>query len=243
MNAEDPPDCGDDPDDPDCSGDDGGGVGDNSGDDNSGDPGNNCDADCQLQQQQEAEQNAQNALNDPDCAQAVDGGTGAASSTIAGTPGASMGTITPGPLGTSFATGNIALQANPGLPDYTSLYASQTDITLNSDANGFFINYLPGGGMTFTQIPGYGPIASQTILLLHDLGHQAYNNALPTVVTPDGPGYTGGDANQAMALSLDNSANESDACMPQGDFGGNQGPIDNGGGDVPAIAKPVRRLP
>jgi YD repeat-containing protein len=43
-------------------------------DDNSGDPGNNCDADCQLQQ---AEQSAQYALNDPTCGQAADGGTGA----------------------------------------------------------------------------------------------------------------------------------------------------------------------
>jgi hypothetical protein len=52
---------------------------DNSGDGNSNDPSQNCDFNCQLQQ---AEQNALNALQNPDCANLIDGGTGVAADTL-----------------------------------------------------------------------------------------------------------------------------------------------------------------
>lgn len=80
-------------------------------------------------------------------------------------------------------------------------------------------------------------MATQTIILLHEVGHQAYNNGVPTVVLPDDGG---GNPDAARQESLDNSANIGAACMPQGDFGGNQGPIDQPPTDVPAIAKPVK---
>jgi hypothetical protein len=196
-----------------------------------------CDAQCQ---QQQAEQSAQNALNDPGCAQAVDGGTGAASSTIAGTPGASMGTIQPG--GTN--PGVLATTDPNQLPDFTSLYPSQANVTLSTNNTlsnaGFFIGSLPGGGYFCGDVAGYACMASQTIVLLHETGHQAYVNGLPTIVAADGPAYTGGDQDLASQLSQDNNANVGAACMPQGDFGGNQGPVDTPPSEVPAVSRPVK---
>jgi hypothetical protein len=74
-------------------------------------------------------------------------------------------------------------------------------------------------------------MASQAILLGHDLGHAANNAGLPTAVVPDAGN---------LDTSLQNSATIGDACFPQGDFGGNQGPVDSPPTDVPAIAKPVK---
>ena len=191
------------------------------------DPGGGGGRGGQLQQ---AQRSASNALNDPTCAQAVDGGTGAASSTIAGTQGASMGSIQPGSLGTG---GRLSGQANPGIPDFGNLYPFQMNVTLNTDRPGFFTTYFTNGGYQWGEVDGYGPIATQTIMLLHETGHQAFNNGFFTVVLPDGGVY-------GAETSLENSANVGAACVPRGDFGGNQGPLNNGTGVVPAIVRPVR---
>jgi hypothetical protein len=231
----------------DCGGDGGGGGGgddssggggDNSGgDDNSGDPGQTCDADCQLQQ---AEQNLQHALNDPTCAQAVDGGTGAASATIVdnqATPGpesmppdptqfGSLATITVGDLGANAP----AIMTWPGPVNSIMIVNSSTFTNIG-------VWPCPGGpecepgDLIQIGIPGYGPLASQAILLGHDLGHAANNAGLSTSVVPDAGN---------LDTSLQNSATIGDACFPQGDFGGNQGPVDSGPTDVPAVAKPVK---
>jgi hypothetical protein len=53
-----------------------------------------------------------------------------------------------------------------------------------------------------------------------------------------------GDPNVALTENLDLSNQNTEAienaCFPQGDFGGNQGPVDSPPTDVPAIAKPVK---
>jgi hypothetical protein len=54
----------------------------------------------------------------------------------------------------------------------------------------------------------------------------------------DGPAIGGGAA--GAAASVQNTNTIENACAPQGDFGGNQGPVDSPPTDVPAVAKPVK---
>jgi RHS repeat-associated protein len=224
-----------------CDGGSGGGddSSSNNGDDNSGncdpttdptcgstDP-NNCDATCQAIQQ--AEQTAQNALNDPSCASAVDGGTGAATGTLNAATGQgpqefSLATITTQDLGPSLGNGGISVETFPFLPDFTSIYSSQSSIVLNTNSTLGFIN---------GAIPGYSVLLSQVEGILHDTGHAAYNNFLPSAVVPDGPGVAG-SGQASLEMSLQNSETVANACLPQGDFGGNQGPVDQGSTAVAA---------
>jgi hypothetical protein len=78
---------------------------------------------------------------------------------------------------------------------------------------------------------GYGSQASQAILVVDDVCHAADNALLPTSVVPDAGNFD---------TSLQNSATSGDACFSQGDFRGNQGPVDSPPSDVSAIAKPVK---
>ena len=83
------------------------------------------------------------------------------------------------------------------------------------------VNSNPVNGFLNGIVDTYQPIASQTIGLLHDLGHAAYNAGIPTAVVPDNRFVAG-----SAALSAQNSETIGNACLPQGDAGGNQGPLD-----------------
>ena len=113
---------------------------------------------------------------------------------------------------------NIVVNSHP-YTGFGSVYASPLPL-----------GPIGGPGVeVFMGLPGYGPQAAQAILLAHDLGHAANNAGFPTVVVND---------RGNLAQSLSNSAAIGAACFPQGDFGGNQGPVDQGSGAVPAAARP-----
>jgi RHS repeat-associated protein len=153
---------GDDDDDG-CGGGGGGGDDDDDDDDdNSGNPPDDppCDFDCQLQQ---AEQNALNALSNPDCAQAVDGGTGFAATALVqamsgGDPSsplygstASGVTMQGGDLGANIVTPNgfsgTGAKTSPTFSYDTNDNGQLVNtgvngavITVNSNPNGEFLN-------------------------------------------------------------------------------------------------------
>ena len=223
----------------------GGGGDDNSGDgggDGSSNPGQTCDADCQLQQ---AEQNALLALGDPECAQAVDGGTGIASSTLSSNLAAvtgssdpaeteSFGTINTGNFygfGGGTTTTTTAIITNPG-----STVTFMSTITMSSNSNGFFMNPWIVSMRANGTGTGYSNQTFQTIEVLHELGHGSSFYGAPSAITLDGPAI-GGEA--GVAASLQNTVTIENACAPQGDFGGNQGPADSPPPDVPAVVKPI----
>jgi RHS repeat-associated protein len=205
--------------DPTCGGDPGSCDPDVCGDDGNGQDDNNCDANCQ-QQIDQAELQAVNALNNSECALAVDGGTGRAAGTIKGSS-SSLGTITTGDLG----SGGVAASTQ-------NLGGNQSQITLNTNPTLGFLN---------GPIPGYTPLASQAISLLHDLGHAAENAGVSTAVVDDSLGATG-DLLASIDLSVQNSYTVGDACFPQGDGGQNQGPIDDGSTPVAAAKRTRRRF-
>jgi hypothetical protein len=108
----------------------------------------------------------------------------------------------------------------------------QSQITLNTNPTLGFLN---------GPIPGYPPLASQAIGLLHDLGHAAENAGVSTAVVDDSLGTTG-DLLASIDLSVQNSYTVGDACFPQGDGGQNQGPIDDGSAPVAAAKRTRRRF-
>lgn len=210
--------------DPDACGDDG--NGDDGNGNNSTD--NGCDADCQQQNQVDA----LNALGNPECGQAVDGGSGAAALTILSnmaSPGdtsnsaLSLGPITSTDLGPAMG----ATATNLG-PSVTSVWGNQTQIQTNT-------NPLAG------YIPGVPAGATLVVSLLHDLGHAAYNAGLSTVVTPNDAVNPPGVSPDATPSMMNNFA-IADACFPTGDGGQNQGPIDNGSSAVAASKRSRRRF-
>jgi len=74
-------------------------------------------------------------------------------------------------------------------------------INTNSDLG--FLNGL---------VPGYGPIASQTLGLLHDAGHAADHAGLPTSVVDDSPAAAG-STQASFDLSVQNSDTVGAACL------------------------------
>lgn len=236
--------CSDDDDD------DGGGGGGGGGDDNSGgcdptvdancnDPSQNCDAACQ------AAQNMSYALNDPACATAVDGNSGAAA--------AALGAYLDGNNGSQYLTiANIQTGYEAGFYAFTDSGVYTSTITLNSGPGGFYsigttwIGQGPvetPGDIYMYGIAGYGPMAAMAMVFGHELGHAAVNAGYQSAVVSDNTA-SAGDPNAAQTENIDlsNQNNEAigNACFPQGDFGGNQGPVDSPPTDVPAIAKPVK---
>jgi RHS repeat-associated protein len=211
---------------------------DNSGDDNSGNPDQTCDAACQ------AAQSLSYAYNDPDCAAAIDGRSGAA--------GAALGAYLDGNNGSQFSTIANFTTADLGnnlIFAWTQSGVFTSDITLNSNiSSGFYAIGSTSPGQGFPEggdpsliyqvgIPGYGPLATQAIVFGHELGHAAVNAGYQSAVVPDAPGGV-----EDSGLSDQNNDAIGNACFPQGDAGGNTGPLDQGGGDVPAVAKRARRI-
>jgi hypothetical protein len=172
-------------------------------DDNSGNPPDDppCDFDCQLQQ---AEQNALNALSNPDCAQAVDGGTGFAATALVqamsgGDPSsplygstASGVTMQGGDLGANIVTPNgfsgTGANTSPTFSYDTNDNGQLVNtgvngavITFNSNPNGEFLNPLPNPRVS----PGYSTGALQTMDVLHELGHAADYNGYPSSILND----------------------------------------------------------
>jgi RHS repeat-associated protein len=198
-------------------GDDGNGDdGNGNGDDGNGDDGNNysCDADCQNVLDQAAMM-AKVAMENPGCAQAVDGGSGAAAATLEN-PGStsSLGTFAPGNLKPGVMVGTRMNSSSP------SIYGGfQSTFTINFGANGFF----GGGGDADDAL-----LIQQYQALLHDLGHGAANAGLPSDVENDSVLYTGSQA-AAQQASIQNSQTIADACAGPGDGGQNPGPIDEPG--------------
>jgi hypothetical protein len=71
----------------------------------------------------------------------------------------------------------------------------------------------------------------------HELGHAAGFAGYQSAVVPDAPGGV-----EDPNLSNQNNEAVGNACFPQGDTGGNAAPLDQGGGDVPAVVGRARRL-
>jgi len=188
----------------------------------------------------QAEAEALNALlNNVDCSQAIDGGTGIAASTLEANLAAenpttnpsdleyqSFGTITMGNMppnegGHTVNEYNLNGMVNGVL---THMGFSST-ITMNSDPNGYFLN--PGGfGGVFTTPSGMGTGYSnqifQTIEVLHEMGHGSSFYGAPSAIALDGG---------SPPTSVQNTQTVETNCYPQGDFGGNQGPV----GQAPAV--------
>jgi hypothetical protein len=88
-------------------------------------------------------------------------------------------------------------------------------------------------------------MAAQAIVFGHELGHAANFAGYQTAVVPDNTGSLD-NPNFAQTensdLSDQNNEAVGNACFPQGDTDGNTGPIDQGGGDIPAVVKRVPRF-
>jgi hypothetical protein len=182
-----------------------------------------------------AKQGAVNALNDPGCAQAVAGGSPRAAATLGGPGNAEpLATFaTPNDLGPGSGietrgTEQYAVFNNARIP--LSTQGPPVTMTVNTNA---VLGFMNG------YVAGYALMASQEIGMLHDTGHAATLNGLQSVVVwdPADPTLPPGAANP---LSLMNNENIGNACLPQGDFGGNQGPS---GGPVVIPAIQQRKLP
>jgi RHS repeat-associated protein len=211
------------------------------GDDGSDDENNNfvsfggCDgeADCDQIDQDFAESEA--ALNNPACSQAVNGGSGAAAATLAGSAGG-FGTFELNDLGagyTSMAVGAFAIGIDPILGAGNGTVSA---IWVNTNAQGTFSTAAVGQ---------YGPgSASQVVGILHELAHAAESAGLPTVVVDDHENVQGDPGlgpEDSGSLSLTNGLKIGDACQPNGDGGQDQGAIDDGSGAVAAAAKKRKR--
>jgi hypothetical protein len=182
----------------------------------------------------------QDALNDPECARAVDGGTGIAAETLADNLGTSdpddsgFGTITMASLpmnegGETVTTGTVDATDQNGNLYFTGQFTST--ITLSSNPIGLFMNPWLGYVLSTGTGTGYSNTTFQAIELGHELGHGSANYGAPSAIVNES-----GNA----GLSMQNTQTIANACFPQGDFGGNQGPVDQGSGDVPAVARPVK---
>jgi hypothetical protein len=77
----------------------------------------------------------------------------------------------------------------------------------------------------------------------HELGHAAFDAGYKSALVQDNTA-TGVNPNYEQTENSDlfNQNNEAigNACFPQGDTGGNAGPLDQGGDDVGAVARPAR---
>ncbi len=203
------------------SGDDdgGGGGGSASGDDDDDDDNNanqGCDFNCQLEQ---AEQDAINALQNPNCADAVDGGMGtAADALIENLAGQMNGgdvdilsgiTIQPGDLGANDngsgtganTQGTSQSQTINGVNVYVGIGLPAT-VTINSNPDGMFLNPLPNQFID-NNIPwGLNTEQRQTVTILHELGHAAVYAGDPSAVvddsSPNGPLSTVSEINSAI---------------------------------------------
>jgi RHS repeat-associated protein len=231
--------CGDDDD---CSGGGGGGGGGGSCDPTDptcdpSDPGDptdpTCGTQCQLQQ---VEQTDVNALNDPGCADAVAGGSPQAAATLGVNNGAaSLATVQLGSVDPIPGVGLPAIETT-AVPTY--MYDSYgTPIIPTGFTVTMTINTASGGFFSGPPLAGYSTSLTQAIGLLHDTGHAANFNGLYTAVVTDDPAVVGV---ASPYISTENDVNIGNDCFPQGDFGGNQGPVDQPPTDVPAVAKPLR---
>jgi hypothetical protein len=215
-----------------CSGDD------NSGQDNGGcDPTNplcpdpNCDAICQLQQ---AEQNALQILQtNPDCANMIDGGTGMAANALNANivsqsgvaPGLAPDLVANSIAAIGFGETSSSAIGNAG-PDASGQYQITFDQLLFSAGVGD---------------PGLFPQQNQVVAILHELWHAADAAGAP-LSTPPRPDMAALGPSSVDASNM-NTVDVETTCLgagAQGDFGGNQGPVDSPPPDVPAVARPVK---
>jgi RHS repeat-associated protein len=191
---------------------------------------------------QQAMQNAAVALGNRHCAEAVDNGTCIAASTLASNFAALTGTSDPAETESfgTMTTGNCdqftvgggttsTVTLTTGTPPVAGFMST---ITMNSNPRGLFMN--PWLATVVAGVPGtgYSNQTFQTIELLHELGHGAsMYGGLSAIVA---------DANSAE-LSEQNTQTIEKACFPQGDFGGNQGPVPPPPTAVPAFQGGHRR--
>jgi hypothetical protein len=182
-----------------------------------------------------AKKNGVNALASSSCSDAVDGGSSQAAATLGAQNGTqSLATITTDDLGSGivingFRVGEALVTEgtpvrfpNSGIP-IPGDFQPPVTITVNSN---------PTFGFSNGYIPGYSLQVSQAIGFLHETGHAAVINGLPSVVTHDTSGV---DPLTGASLSLQNDFAVGDACFPQGDFGGNQGSVGQDPGAVSAV--------
>ncbi len=209
-------------------------------------PDNTCDAACQLQDEiNQAAQEDIYALSDTGCAQAVDGGSPAAAATLGSPDGANplQTTITTGDQppttqgGATFVTGATTEGTAINLPDSgvpSGVYGPPVTIAVNSNPSSLFLQAMPGYSIQLTQ----------AIYLMHEVAHAAVLNGLSSVVVDDSTQATQGSQQASVDLSTQNTAAIADACYPQGDFGGNQGPntSDPPQTDVPAVRGHVKHF-
>jgi RHS repeat-associated protein len=169
---------------------------------NDGGNGGQCDADCQLQA---AEQAALNALSNPDCANAVDRGSGVAASTLLvnlavqnndpenpASQAFSLGSIGFADLGPYTIDDNLnvrgvaARTSYPSAPGNPNVPGGPVSIQVNSNAEGAFIAPL---------LPAYNStLITNAMTILHELGHASYDFGFGSSVLPDA-----GNASQSMA--------------------------------------------
>jgi len=104
-------------------------------------------------------------------------------------------------------------------------------ITMNSNPASFFMR--PGFvSLTMTgNGTGYPDETFQAIEVLHELGHGSANFNVPSSIVPD--------ANSA-ATSISNTQALANGCFPQGDFGGNSGPLAPTNGPVSAVRRRLK---
>jgi RHS repeat-associated protein len=185
---------------------------------------------------QQATKNGLNALNNTQCALAVAGGSDRAAATL----GVNNGSA---PLA-SITTGNVPPLPGVGVPAIETgaepayLYnASGTPIAPAGVSVTMTINTAPGGFFDGPRLAGYSRQLTQAIGLLHDTGHAALYNDLASSVITDDPAVVGNFA--SPYISEQNDVNIAQACFPQGDFGGNQGPVAPPPTEMPAVARPV----
>lgn len=200
--------------------------------------GNYCGLQCQTLQQ--AAQNAVLALGDPGCAQAVDGGSGIASGTLTDflgqTQSQGFGTITmdymPANIGgETMQTGTRTAYDPESDISYSVGFTSM--ITMNANPVGLFVNPWLASVMGTGTGTGYSNQTFQAIEVLHETGHGAANYGTASAMAPDGMGGQAGvDASMQNTQTIENN------CFPQGDSGGNQGPLDSTPTAVDARAKP-----
>jgi hypothetical protein len=107
-------------------------------------------------------------------------------------------------------------------------------ITMNSTPWGLFMN----PNLVYEVFTGTGTGYSNSTFQAIELGHELAHGSI-FYGAPPAPGFVQDDAGNGAA-SMNNTQIIANACFPQGDTGGNQGPIDQGSGDVPAVARPIK---
>jgi RHS repeat-associated protein len=193
-------------------------------DDNSN---SNCDADCQNAIAQAAMM-AEVALEDPGCAQAVAGGSGAATATLEGDPLFGVADFSAADLGDNGPA--IRERALPGSPSVWG--GNRSAFTFNTNSTFGFLN-------GFVDPYSYDIGSSQMVGILHDLGHAAVIAGLSSVVQDDSVAANGSQA-AADSVSFQNSQTIAAACPGPGDGDMNQGLPDQGSEPV-AAAKRKRK--